>query len=97
MAQSVRSTVLGGIIETPDSIRCESLTACFYISSSWDQIRQQYVAVKKILEPFRTPATTQYIFREIKLLKHLQHENVLRPLDIFISPTEDMCENSMQL
>jgi serine/threonine protein kinase len=49
---------------------------CFIISSSWDQIRQQYVAVKKLPEPFKTPSTTQYILREIKLLKHLQHENV---------------------
>ncbi|KAJ5362771.1 hypothetical protein N7541_003615, partial [Penicillium brevicompactum] len=43
--------------------------------SSWDQIGQQYVAVKKILDPFGTPATAQSIFREIKLLKRIKHDN----------------------
>ncbi|CAG8026008.1 unnamed protein product [Penicillium olsonii] len=49
--------------------------ADIFHSSSWDQVNQQYVAVKKILDPFGTPATAHSIFREIKLLKRIQHEN----------------------
>jgi p38 MAP kinase len=93
MAQFVRNTVAGGNFETPDRYtkpKVLKIGVTGIVCSSWDQIRQQYVAVKKIPEPFRTPSTTQYILREIKLLKHLQHENIVRPLDLFISPTEDI-------
>ncbi|CAG8941122.1 unnamed protein product [Penicillium salamii] len=70
-------------------------------------VNQQYVAVKKILNPFATPATAQSLFREIKLLKRLRHDNeccsmavplwieltmeqIISPVDIFISPAEDI-------
>ncbi|KAJ5779360.1 hypothetical protein N7457_007080 [Penicillium paradoxum] len=93
MARFVKTSVLGGNFETPDrytGLETLKIGVSGIVCSSWDQIGQQYVAVKKVFEPFSTPATTQCIFREVKLLKHLQHENIIRPLDIFISPTEDI-------
>jgi p38 MAP kinase len=64
------------------------------------------VAVKKIMKPFSTPVLSKRTYRELKLLKHLRHENVWCPAtgpgpraewaqvislsDIFISPLEDM-------
>jgi p38 MAP kinase len=64
------------------------------------------VAVKKIMKPFSTPVLSKRTYRELKLLKHLRHENVWEPAtgpgpraesaqvislsDIFISPLEDM-------
>jgi serine/threonine protein kinase len=34
------------------------------------------VAVKKIMKPFSTPVLSKRTYRELKLLKHLKHENV---------------------
>ncbi|CAG8069532.1 unnamed protein product [Penicillium salamii] len=115
MAHFVKSTVLGGNFETP-----ERRILQIYRSkdpenwSFWScLVNQQYVAVKKILNPFATPATAQSLFREIKLLKRLRHDNecysmvvplwieltmkqIISPVDIFISPAEDMYADLMQ-
>lgn len=58
------------------------------------------------MKPFSTPVLSKRTYRELKLLKHLRHENVCLPAmwegrqaerakvislsDIFISPLEDM-------
>lgn len=34
------------------------------------------MAVKKLAEPFKSAVVAQHMFREIKLLKQLKHENV---------------------
>lgn len=59
-------------------------------SSAKDQLTNQNVAVKKIMKPFSTPVLAKRTYRELKLLKHLRHENVISLSDIFISPLEDM-------
>ena len=41
----------------------------------------QPVAVKKIMKPFSTPVLSKRTYRELKLLKHLRHENVGLPLN----------------
>lgn len=46
------------------------------ISSARDQLTGQPVAVKKIMKPFSTPVLSKRTYRELKLLKHLRHENV---------------------
>ena len=46
------------------------------ISSARDQLTSQPVAVKKIMKPFSTPVLSKRTYRELKLLKHLRHENV---------------------
>ena len=45
-------------------------------SSAKDQLTSQAVAVKKIMKPFSTPVLSKRTYRELKLLKHLKHENV---------------------
>ncbi len=45
-------------------------------SSAKDQLTGQPVAVKKIMKPFSTPVLSKRTYRELKLLKHLKHENV---------------------
>ena len=45
-------------------------------SSAKDQLTAQPVAVKKIMKPFSTPVLSKRTYRELKLLKHLRHENV---------------------
>lgn len=48
-------------------------------SSARDQLTNQNVAVKKIMKPFSTPVLAKRTYRELKLLKHLKHENVCKP------------------
>lgn len=45
-------------------------------SSAKDQLTNQAVAIKKIMKPFSTPVLAKRTYRELKLLKHLRHENV---------------------
>jgi hypothetical protein len=56
-------------------------------SSAKDQLTGASVAIKKIMKPFSTPVLSKRTYRELKLLKHIQHENV-RLLDfcLIISP-----------
>lgn len=54
-------------------------------SSAKDQLTQQPVAIKKIMKPFSTPVLSKRTYRELKLLKHIQHENVRMPLIAFVS------------
>ena len=47
------------------------------------------MAIKKIMKPFSTPVLSKRTYRELKLLKHIQHENVrpfllLHPIAIHI-------------
>ena len=49
-------------------------------SSAKDQLTGSSVAIKKIMKPFSTPVLSKRTYRELKLLKHIQHENVRRPL-----------------
>ena len=58
-------------IAPPNHVQCLTVS-----SSAKDQITGQAVAVKKIMKPFSTPVLAKRTFRELKLLKHLRHENV---------------------
>lgn len=48
-------------------------------SSAKDQLTGASVAIKKIMKPFSTPVLSKRTYRELKLLKHIQHENVCLP------------------
>jgi p38 MAP kinase len=48
-------------------------------SSAKDQLTGSSVAIKKIMKPFSTPVLSKRTYRELKLLKHIQHENVRYP------------------
>ena len=54
----------------------ETLANIGSCSSAKDQLTGQAVAVKKIMKPFSTPVLSKRTYRELKLLKHLRHENV---------------------
>jgi serine/threonine protein kinase len=47
-----------------------------FFSSAKDQLTGASVAIKKIMKPFSTPVLSKRTYRELKLLKHIQHENV---------------------
>ncbi|KAI9167098.1 Mitogen-activated protein kinase HOG1 [Paramyrothecium foliicola] len=53
------------------------------VCSARDQLTNQNVAVKKIMKPFSTPVLAKRTYRELKLLKHLKHENASHSLENF--------------
>lgn len=61
-------------LRVPSTLLNKTLT--ILSSSAKDQLTQQAVAVKKIMKPFSTPVLSKRTYRELKLLKHLRHENV---------------------
>ena len=60
------------------NLPCSTPRVCCYFtpSSAKDQLSGTSVAVKKIMKPFSTPVLSKRTYRELKLLKHLKHENV---------------------
>jgi p38 MAP kinase len=46
------------------------------VCSAKDQLTNTSVAIKKIMKPFSTPVLSKRTYRELKLLKHIRHENV---------------------
>lgn len=55
------------------------------VCSAYDKIGNQNVAIKKISNPFQTAIHAKRTYRELKLLKHMDHENVIGLLDVFTS------------
>lgn len=50
------------------------LWLCF--SSAWDRRTGAQVAIKKLLRPFQSKLFAKRAYRELRLLKHMKHENV---------------------
>lgn len=53
------------------------------VCSAFDSVRNERVAIKKISKPFATNIHAKRAFREIKLLKHVIHENIIQLYDLF--------------
>ncbi|XP_017904443.1 PREDICTED: mitogen-activated protein kinase 11 isoform X3 [Capra hircus] len=62
--------------------------------SAYDTRLRQRVAVKKLSRPFQSLIHARRTYRELRLLKHLKHENVIGLLDVFTPATslEDFSE-----
>ncbi|XP_076597932.1 mitogen-activated protein kinase 14A [Chaetodon auriga] len=53
------------------------------VCSSIDQKTSEKVAIKKLYRPFQSLIHTKRAYRELRLLRHIQHENVICLLDVF--------------
>nr|XP_045009076.1 mitogen-activated protein kinase 11 isoform X5 [Jaculus jaculus] len=64
------------------------------VCSAYDARLCQKVAVKKLSRPFQSLIHARRTYRELRLLKHLKHENVIGLLDVFTPATsiEDFSE-----
>jgi serine/threonine protein kinase len=40
------------------------------------------VAIKKLTEPFQSSISAKRVYREIRLLKHVAHDNVIKALHL---------------
>lgn len=56
------------------------------VCSAFDQVENRRVAIKKMMEPFTSKDHAKRSFREMHLLNHCNHENIIGLLDIFFSP-----------
>jgi p38 MAP kinase len=93
MAEFVRAQIFGTTFEITSrysDLQPVGMGAFGLVCSARDQLTNQNVAVKKIMKPFSTPVLAKRTYRELKLLKHLRHENIISLSDIFISPLEDL-------
>lgn len=52
--------------------------ASVYFSSAWDRRAGTQVAIKKLHRPFQSKLFAKRAYRELRLLKHMKHENVRR-------------------
>lgn len=52
---------------------------CSLLSSAYDVVLRQKVAVKKLSRPFQSLIHSRRSYRELRLLKHMKHENVSAP------------------
>ncbi|KAK7102068.1 mitogen-activated protein kinase 14-like [Littorina saxatilis] len=53
------------------------------VVSSYDQESDTKVAIKKLARPFQTAIHAKRTYRELRMLKHMNHENVINLLDCF--------------
>jgi hypothetical protein len=53
---------------------------CIYSSSAVDTKMHVKVAIKKLARPFQSAVHAKRTYRELRMLKHMNHENVSRIL-----------------
>lgn len=61
------------------------------VSSAKDKKQQMKVAIKKLARPFQSPIHAKRTYRELTLLAHMKHENLIGLLDVF-SPCKSFIE-----
>uniref|UniRef100_A0A4X2LUI7 mitogen-activated protein kinase n=1 Tax=Vombatus ursinus TaxID=29139 RepID=A0A4X2LUI7_VOMUR len=57
------------------------------VCSAIEKKSGEKVAIKKLSRPFQSEIFAKRAYRELMLLKHMQHENVIGLLDVFTSAT----------
>ncbi|XP_029456970.1 mitogen-activated protein kinase 12-like [Rhinatrema bivittatum] len=59
------------------------------VCSAMDQLTKEKVAIKKLYRPFQSLLHARRAYRELRLLKHINHENVICLLNVF-TPDESL-------
>ncbi|XP_064417581.1 mitogen-activated protein kinase 11 isoform X4 [Latimeria chalumnae] len=67
------------------------------VCSTYDSKTRQKVAVKKLSRPFQSLIHARRTYRELRLLKHMRHENVIGLLDVFTPATSQETFNEVYL
>ncbi|KAJ5751652.1 hypothetical protein N7520_008569 [Penicillium odoratum] len=93
MAHIINHQVAGCSFDTTSrysSLRLVGVGTYGQVCSATDNLTHQAVAIKKIAEPFQSLEAAKRSFREVKLLRHLRHGNIISVQDIFVSPFDDL-------
>ncbi|KOB67508.1 p38 map kinase [Operophtera brumata] len=61
------------------------------VCSSIDTLHNMKVAIKKLARPFQSAVHAKRTYRELRMLKHMNHENIIGLLDVF-SPEKTLEE-----
>ncbi|PAA69332.1 hypothetical protein BOX15_Mlig000451g2 [Macrostomum lignano] len=59
------------------------------VCSAWDNQLNHKVAIKKLARPFQTDIHAKRTYREIKMLRHMDHDNIIILIDLF-SPNNSL-------
>ncbi|MEE6502452.1 hypothetical protein FKM82_004520, partial [Ascaphus truei] len=59
------------------------------VCSARDLLTGERVAIKKLIRPFQSLVHAKRAYRELRLLKHMNHENVISLMNVF-TPEESM-------
>ena len=81
-------------LEIPDryqNLKLVGAGACGQVCSAEDTSVGKPVAIKKIKHPFQSAMDAKRTYREIKMLKHMNHDNIIQLLDIF-TPSQELGE-----
>lgn len=79
MADFVKLSIFGTVFEVTtryESLQPVGMGAFGLVCSGHDKLTDTAVAIKKVMKPFSTPVLAKRTYRELKLLKHIRHENV---------------------
>ena len=79
MADFVKLSIFGTVFEVTTrygNLQPVGMGAFGLVCSAHDKLAGQSVAIKKVMKPFSTPVLAKRTYRELKLLKHIRHENV---------------------
>ncbi|XP_012729591.2 STKc_p38 domain-containing protein [Fundulus heteroclitus] len=81
-----RMEVQKTIWDVPDrytALRAVGSGAYGTVCSAMDQKTKEQVAIKKLYRPFQSLIHAKRAYRELRLLRHIQHDNVISLLDVF--------------
>ncbi|CAI7590005.1 unnamed protein product [Penicillium discolor] len=84
---------MGTALQTTErytDLQARGVGAFGVICSAYDSKANRTVAIKKIGNPFDSAARVKRTYREVHLMNHLKHDNLINITDIFISPAEDL-------
>ncbi|KAJ1336494.1 hypothetical protein BSLG_007278 [Batrachochytrium salamandrivorans] len=59
------------------------------VCSALDTVSNERRAIKKVTRPFQAPVLAKRAFRELMLLKHLHHDNIIGLTDVILSPSKE--------
>ena len=87
------STILLPIVRNFCSITCQAIVCSYSIIITWNissirwecfaQVTQQNVAIKKLSRPFQNVTHAKRAYREFKLMKLVNHKNIIGLLNCF--------------
>ncbi|KAJ8257742.1 hypothetical protein GJAV_G00189180 [Gymnothorax javanicus] len=86
-----REEINSTVWEVPTKYRClKQIGTGAYgtVCSSINDKTKEKVAIKKLHRPFQSEIFAKRAYRELRLLKHMKHENVIGLLDVF-TPASD--------
>ncbi|XP_013590542.1 PREDICTED: mitogen-activated protein kinase homolog D5-like [Brassica oleracea var. oleracea] len=96
-AKYVRYNISGNIFEVPAKYKPPIMTlgsgGYGLVCSAVNSESNETVAIKKIMHACENPIQAKRTLREIKLLRHLEHENIVGIKDIIVPPQRDFFED----